>query len=92
MGRSISKPRFGEVFGFHHAMQLAVSTAFRSGSSICPETLAAMLTSEYPGSGMTEAEIRAAILKAAEAANVPIRQAAEAPPPVVYCPPRQPTP
>ena len=51
MGRSISKPRFGEVFGFHHAMQLAVSTAFRSGSSICPETLAAMLTSEYPGSG-----------------------------------------
>ena len=86
MGRSVSNPPFGEVFGFHHALQLAVSTAFRSGAPMCPETLTAALMSQYPGSGMTEAEVRAAIAKAADAANVPIRHAPEPPREVASCP------
>jgi hypothetical protein len=86
MGRAISNPPFGEAFGFHHALQLAVSTAFRSGAPMCPETLAAALISQYPGSGMIEAEVRAAITRAADAANVPIRHAPEPPRGVVSFP------
>ena len=74
MGGSLSKAEFREGFGFHHALQLAISTAFRAGAPICLELLTATLMTAFPGSGMKEAWVRSAIIKAAKAANVPLRQ------------------
>ena len=76
MGRSQSTPSFSEAFGLQHAMQLAINTAFRSRSRICPETLAATLVEEFPAAGLSEVQVLAAVLHAAEDAQVTIQRSA----------------
>jgi hypothetical protein len=71
MGQSLRiSSEFGEAFGLHRALQLAVSTAFRAGTPVRPEALAEMLAGEFPEAGMSEAEIRGAVVKACRTAGV----------------------
>ena len=74
MGSS-NPPSFGEAFGLHHALHLAVNTAFRSGAPLCPETLIEILMAQFPASGLTEDQVREAIVEAAKEAGVTIREA-----------------
>ena len=80
MGRSQSASSFSEAFGFHHALQLEIDTALRSGSSVWPESLCASLLMRFPKVGMSEAEALAEILQATTAAHVPTRRVAIYPP------------
>ena len=71
---SFQPPSFGEAFGLHHALQLTIDTAFRSGAPIFPEALTGTLLAQFPRSGMSDDEVREAIVKAAKAAGVTIRE------------------
>jgi hypothetical protein len=68
---------FSEAFRLHHALQLAISRAFRAGTPICPETLTATFMAQFPDSGMSDADVRKAVVEEANAAGVTIRPAAK---------------
>jgi hypothetical protein len=76
MGRSQSPASFAEQFGIHHAIQLAISTAFRSRTAVHPAALANALIARYPGTPANE--IRDAIAEAVLQANVPMKSVPEA--------------
>ena len=68
-----SKTPFPELFRVYDAVQVIVSSAFHDGVPIWPDYAVAALTAAFPKCGLSEAELRDAVLDAALQAGVPVR-------------------
>jgi hypothetical protein len=68
-----SKTPFPELFKVYDAVQVIVSSAFHDGVPIWPDYAVAALTAAFPACGLSEAELRDAVLDAAFQAGVPVR-------------------
>ena len=73
---SQSTSSFSDAFGLHHAIELAVDAAIKARVPVYAETLATALIAKFPDAGLSDAQVLAAILHAAEAAQVSIGQSA----------------
>ena len=72
MGSARSTPSFSQSFEVHHALEVAISVAHRARSSIDLEAVVAALRSTFPDHPTSEAELRRAVIAAAERADVPV--------------------
>ncbi len=68
-----SKTPFPELFRVYDAVQVIVSSAFQDGVPIWPDYAVAALAAAFPTCGLSEAELRDAVLDAALQAGVPVR-------------------
>jgi len=66
---------FGAAFGATHAVELMLSTSFRSGIPVCPDQVADLVLAEFPDCGMSREQIRADARQAAMRAGVPLSDA-----------------
>ena len=68
-----SKTPFPELFRVYDAVQVIVSSAFHDGLPIWPDYAVAALIAAFPTCGLSEAELKDAVLDAALQAGVPVR-------------------
>jgi hypothetical protein len=68
-----SKTPFPELFRVYDAVQVIVSSAFHDGVPIWPDYAVAALTAAFPKCGLSEAELRDAVVDAALQAGIPVR-------------------
>ena len=67
-----STPSFSQFFEVYHALEIAISAAHRARSSIDLDAVVAALRSTFPDHPASEAELRRAVIAAAEGADVPV--------------------
>jgi len=67
---SLNRSQFGAVFGATHAVELILSTSFRSGTPVCPDEVADIVLAQFPDCGMSRDQIQADAREAARRAGV----------------------
>jgi hypothetical protein len=72
MGSARRTPTFSESFEVHHAIQVVISAAYRTRSSIDADEVVAAVRSTFPNHPASDADLLRAVVAAAEKAHVSV--------------------
>jgi hypothetical protein len=72
MGTARPAPSFSPSFEIQHAIQVVISAAYRTRSSIEVEAVVVALRSTFPDHPASDADLRHAVVAAAEKADVAV--------------------